>query len=214
MPLWGCCHFTWPIDNAANSKANIEATKLSLFSFRCCFALITSRCPCLPSTPAMGRGRRWTGLPGTLDKALALALQGLLQARASLYPQSACCPPWDLGSAHKQTLCWLSICPLPVCRMPHAACRMPPRLAVPSGGSAASSVLSSSAYDRQSSKSCLPQSSPLPPPASLPFPSSHTHTHIASFLWPFTSVFFLFHSFICRFSFCLSFSFDFVVFTL
>lgn len=141
---------------------------------------------------------RWTGLPdSTPDQ--ALPLQGLLQAQTP--PE---CLLSSLPRINKHFFQFVRF-QFATCHMLHG--HLPPRLAVPSAGSAAASVLSSAACDRQSSAS-FPFSISLNLSLSLSLPHflshSHTHTHIARFLWPLTSVFFLFHSFAdfhfaCRF---------------
>lgn len=193
-----CCHFTRPIDNAANSKANIEATKLSLFSLRCCFALITSRCPCLPSTPAKGSGAGQDCR--TAHRTRHCHFKASFRLRL---PRALVVLPPRINK-HFVGFQFVRF-QFATCHMPHG--HLPPRLPVPSAGSAASSVLSSAACDRQSSAGFLSSIS-LNLPLSLPLPHflshSHSHPHIARFLWPLTSVFFLFHSFAdfhfaCRF---------------
>lgn len=154
---------------------------------------------------------RWTGLPdSTPDQ--ALPLQGLLQAQAPERLLSF------LPRINKHFVGFQFVrFQFATCHMPHG--HLPHRLAVPSAGSAAASALSSAACDRQSSASFpfsmflnLPHSFSLLVTASLPFPLALAHTHCQ--LPVAINECFLSVSFICRFSFRLSFSFDFVVFAL
>lgn len=171
-PPWVLWHFTWPIDNAANSKANIEATKLSLFSFRCCLLFCFDY-----FAMSLFAQHSSHGVSSAGQDCRVLPLQGLLQAQAPLYP-----PPLErllsslgLGQrAHKQTLCWLSICPLSVCRMPHATshvaiCHLAEHCLVVAQLHLQCCLLRPAIVSLQSAS--------LPPTASLPFPLTHTHTH-------------------------------------